>query len=74
MSTSSDAIPTAQLTDISLEKSGHQEAAEACKNTNEDLLDQLNAGKQKIDKLEKSNSECAYELVGFTSNGTNCRL
>ena len=56
-------ISTAQLTDLTLERSGHEEAAEACRITNEDLLAQLSAGKQQISQLEQSNRECDSEKV-----------
>lgn len=51
----------AQLTDTELDKSSHQEEAEACQNTNEDLLAQLNAGKERTSQLEKSSQECEIE-------------
>ena len=55
----------AQLTDTQLERSGHQEAADACKNTNEDLLAQLNAGKVQSSELESAVQACENEKVGY---------
>ena len=43
--------------------SGHDEAAETCKNRNEDLLAQLNAGNERVSQLERSNQECESEKV-----------
>jgi len=51
----------AQLTDTELDKSSHKEESEACQNTNEDLLAQLNAGKERTSQLEKSSQECEIE-------------
>jgi len=50
-----------QLRDSQLEVSGHDEAAETCKNRNEDLLAQLNAGNERVSQLERSNQECESE-------------